>query len=322
MENIYNLKYILNKMIKTSDKAVLIPHKYIDADALGSVIGMHRLLTRLNINSYILIDEEIEHIDNSIRRLFEINNDLNIISIKEYSKIRNKNDLVICLDFNKQSLLYNTDIIPSLHHTIVIDHHELSERNIPTKFKFINTSSSSASEIVTELLNIYHLKIDAKLANTLLAGIYLDSIENPKYKGPKTNSIIAELLIKGADINLVSKFFEPSEESKEKIEYLLKHREDIRKGIALSMADPNIIYTKGELAKAAVSLLNTKTDASFTLGYIDKNLLQISARSNGLYNVVNVMKEMGGGGTRESAATNIITDDMNRELLKLKRIIK
>ena len=78
-------------------------------------------------------------------------------------------------------------------------------------------------------------------------------------------------------------------------------------------------YTREELAKAADYLLKYGVDASFAVGNIGDDIISISARSGEKVNVGDIMKEMGGGGNRYSAATKIknsSVEEVRKQLIK------
>ena len=93
--------------------------------------------------------------------------------------------------------------------------------------------------------------------------------------------------------------------------------------VAINNDDPNMIYSKEDLAKAADWLLKYKaTDASFSLGYVDPEVVYVSARSRGVVNVGEIMSQMGGGGNEYGAATRIENADINEVRMTLEKVIR
>ena len=81
---------------------------------------------------------------------------------------------------------------------------------------------------------------------------------------------------------------------------------------------PEQIYYKEDLAKASDRMMKFQgIDAAFTLGLIEDGVIYISARSGKRVNVGKIMAEMGGGGTIQSAAARIPSDD----IFKLEEIL-
>ena len=65
------------------------------------------------------------------------------------------------------------------------------------------------------------------------------------------------------------------------------------------------MYNVEDIAKAADYLLKYRVNATFAIGYIDDDLISVSARSKGMIDVSNVMAILGGGGNETSAAAKI-----------------
>ena len=74
----------------------------------------------------------------------------------------------------------------------------------------------------------------------------------------------------------------------------------------IAMCIVNGITNSKELAEISEELLTFEdVEASFTLGKLEDNLIGVSARSLGEFDVSEVMKKMGGGGHSSNAATQV-----------------
>ena len=319
------LKNIIDERVRIANQVFILPHVHVDADALASSICMSLIVNKLHKKDYILLNlHNIEFSSNDsilyIKRKFQ--DKVLFITKDDYDKLKSDKDQVIIVDFNKEHLMPYHNLDFSRRNVVVIDHHLYGQDIIPTQYKYINPTESSTCEIMLDLLNMYKIEISHDLASILLSGIYLDSFENPKRVNVKTYATIAELLIKGAKFEEVKKWFKPNRESEDKIDYLVSGKRLVDNRVSISTGKDNIIYTKAELAKAATRLLNITRDASFVFGFIDKDELQVSARSKGGINVAHIMEQMGGGGTKTCAASTISTNNMEENVKKLVKIIK
>src|SRR5690606_38957112 len=97
-----------------------------------------------------------------------------------------------------------------------------------------------------------------------------------------------------------------------------------RYGIAV--ADEKI-YDRQSLAKIADSIVSFQNiDAGFAIGYIEKDVVGISARSITGVNVQVIMESLGGGGHFNNAAAQLVgvslTDARNLLIEKIKTIDK
>ena len=323
MNNIGELNSILDNKIKNSNQVLLMPHEYIDADALASCVGMNEYVKKYDKPCYIIINDDFKKMDSGIKLMLStLGNRFNIINLDDYNSLKSDNDLIITLDVNKEDLLCSPDIIKNNNNIVVIDHHNVGKTSIKKGCIYIDTNSSSASEILENLLDFSNIKYDEVVATILLAGIHLDTINLPYKITTKTMFSKARLMKNGAKPEVLQKFFTSSFESDRKVQELVSKANFITNNIAICIADESIVYTKSELAKVANYLLKFKIDASFAAGFIDDELIQISARSNGNIDVCKIMEQLGGGGTNISAATSITDKSIIPYKKKLETLIK
>lgn len=326
MQTIKDLKLVLDEKIAQSENVFITGHNVVnnnlDFDAIGAIIGMYLIASKLNKNVYLLIENE-QKLESGVKLILdEMRNNLNIINKEKFNLLKSDNDTLIVLDTNKVNLINCSDKLDEFKNIFVIDHHKEDEYTINTDLKYINENISSASEIITELLLLYKVKITPEIANYLLAGIYLDTNKYTKNCSSKTMRIVSKLLDKGGDIKKVNEFFEEDFLSDRKVQSLVSMANFFTYNIALCISDESVRYTKEELAKVADYLLRYKVDAAIAAGFIDDELISISARSKGKIDVSLIMKEFNGGGNIFSAASKIEDNDINVVSEKLKKILK
>lgn len=322
METIKDLKVNLESKILSSKNVVIVPHNRIDFDAFASAIGISLIVEKLEKQSMILVDDPIYNLDSSVKSVIDdARKHFNIINKEKYLKTKDKDDLVIFTDVNKSNLVCISDNLKdiSLEKRFIIDHHDKGIQSIETNYDFINTKSSSATEIIVKLLNCFKIKYSSEIANYLLAGIYLDTNKLTKNTSPDTFKIVARLMENGASNSVIDNWFAEDFESDKRVFELVSKAIIFKYSYAIVMADDSLEYTREELAKVSDQLLKYGVDAAFAIGNVDENLISISARSKERVNVGEVMKELDGGGNRYSAATKL-TDDSIEEVGK--RLIK
>lgn len=321
MENIKELKEILNKKISASQKILIVPHILPDFDALGSAVGLVKICNKLNKESYILIDDDYSTLDKSVNRMIlEIQNTYNVINLNDYLALINNNDLLITTDVNKDHLIAIREHLESFRNKIIIDHHLEDDHTINADYKYINPNISSASEIVATLLKNNNVKYDGKCATYLYAGIILDTNNLKKNITKNTFTTIAKLLEKGANISYVNSLFMEDFERDRKIHELINYSQFINLSYAIA-AGKDKIYSKEDLAKTADYILKYNVDAAFAIGLISESQVGISGRSNGKINVGKVLKELGGGGNIMSAAAKINDNNIEEIEKKLKLVL-
>lgn len=329
MQNITNLKKDIKKCVKKSNQVFITCHLGSDLDAISSAIGMSLIIKKLNKPVYILFDEGEELIEPGVKKIIdEMQDKVSFIKMDTYERIKSDKDLLICLDTNKKYLVCCEDGLNNFNDILIIDHHNTDEDTINTKHSHINTDAFSTSEIITELLSIFKIKIDSEIANYLLAGIYLDTNKLSIDKIPKTTwKAVQKLILLGANTTKVNELFVRDFESDKKVRNLINQAKVIKLkdseiNIAISVDKSLTIYTKEELAKVANALLEYKFAATFAIGYIKPDLISISARSLGYIDISQIMSCFGGGGTKRSSAARVNTDKIEEICKKLEKIYK
>lgn len=323
MDNIKDLKVNLESKILGSNKVVLIPHTPIDFDAFASTIGLSLVVSKLQKPFVIIVDDPAYKIEHSVKKVIdEAKKNFNIVNKEKYLKIKEDGDLFVLADVNKSNLVCLSDELKAVDkdNIVIIDHHDIGPTTIESNCSFIDTKSSSASEIIFKLLNMFKVKCPVEVANYLLAGIYLDTNKLTKNVNPDTFKIVAKLMENGASNCIIDNWFAEDFESDKKVLDLVAKTTLYKYSFAIVLAEEECEYTREELAKVADYLLKYGVDASFAIGKIDESVVSISARSKEKVNVGEVMKELDGGGNRYSAATKITDksiEEVGKQLVKL-----
>lgn len=330
METIKEFKNTLERVIKESEQVFIVPHIKADFDAIASCVGMYLIVKKLGKPPYIILDEPLSEMEPGVKKIIEelkINcsdkDVFSIINTDGYNKIKGKNDVLITVDLNKAYLTGCQSYLDEFKKIMVIDHHKEDEKTIDTEYRYIDVNVSSVSEMIAELLCCFNIKYDKRIADYLLAGIYLDTDSLKRNVTAKTYKMISKLFEKGADIGRVNDLFVYDFVSDRKIQELIGRTEFSTYTFAIALADEGVIYTREELAKAADYLSKYATDAAFSVGHITEDEISISARSaKGLIDVGEVMQELGGGGSPFSAATKITGQTINETGKALTRVLK
>ena len=321
MFDIKYLKSVIENKIKNCDSVVIIPHNNADFDAIGSAIGLSLIAKKYNKPFTIIVNDPPHIIEPGVKKIInECNKEYDILKKDKYLKNRKEeNELFILTDVNKTNLIAVDDILPDKDDIIVIDHHNPDEKTVESNHIFIDNEKSSASEIVTELLQNMKIEIPSDVANYLYSGIYLDTCKLTKNCKANTMSMAAFLLSSGANINQVNDFFKEDIKSDRKVQNLMSNIKITSYMIAIVKASEEDEYTREELAKAADYALKYGVDASFAIGRIEDDFISVSGRSNEKINIDLVMKSIGGGGSPTSGAArrqNTTVEEMHKELIK------
>ena len=301
---IKELKKELMKEIVLSKEIFLSAHSNIDLDAFAAMAGFSLIPKKFKKNTYLIIeDEEIEPATKSA--IDKINKTLKIITNKEAKNMITPKSLLVILDVNKPKLMGSAKLLKYFSRIIVIDHHTETKDTLRIKNLYIDEKSTSTCEIVSELLNTFHVKVPKSYATIMLGGIALDT-NNFMYKMTRKAFYHCYYLTsKGASVDEAQMFLKQDLE-----EYVNRSKmvanTKIDGELAYARGQKGKIYTSQELAKTADLLLEFKgIKISFAIGYLDKNLIGISVRSIGKINAGKLMEYFGGGGNKTEAATKI-----------------
>lgn len=326
MINIKDLKVNLENSILSTENMIIVPHKFADFDAIGSAIGLTLLSKKAKHQSYILNGDSPAETEAGVKIVIEE-------AAKEYgiitkdklnAKMPNgyEESLFVLTDVNKDYLIHAKDIICNKDKTFIIDHHEEDNKTVPSNNKYIDTTASSASEIVTKLLSASKIKIPSDVAKYLLAGIYLDTNKLTKNVTSETMKTVAKLLESGASMVDVINLFKEDFYSDRRVQELVGKIKMFNYTLAVLIGNEDEVFSREELAKAADYALKYGCDGVFAVGNIGNDTVSISARSNAVVNVGEIMHEMGGGGNQYSAATKIEKATPQEVGEQLKKILK
>ncbi len=322
-DGIKNLKVYLDSLdsIGEIENVIIVPHKNVDFDAIASSIGFSLIASKMKKNPYIVVDDQSYSIDRGVQIIMdEAKKTYPIINRDKYLQMRKSSDLIVLVDVNKKYLISLRDDIDEKDRVMIIDHHDSDDSTVLAECEYIDTSMSSASEIIMKLLGLYRIKPCSSVANYLLAGIYLDTNRLSKNVTPETMKVVAKLMECGANINRVTDLFTEDFNSDRRVQELVSRAKISNYSIATIVANSDEEFTREELAKAADYLLKYKVDAAFAVGNIGDNTVSISARSKEKVNVGEVMHQLEGGGNPFSGATklqNTTTEEAGKRLIKV-----
>ena len=299
----------LREIMLKSDKIYIMGHKNTDIDCIGAAVGVYKMATILGKEANIIIDQKcnsstkyvIEKLkqDEKYKEVFITNNDL--------KKMDFNNSLLVVVDTHKKSYLTYPDVLDNFEKVVIIDHHRRGPEFIENALlTYHEIYASSASELVTELLMyMENIELTSQEAETLYAGIVVDT-KNFMFKtGVRTFEVAAYLKRFGIDLTEVKILFQSDFETYVAKVDIVKSAEIIRGKIAVSTSEEKYNDMPIIAAQAADELLSISGIlASFVLCKVD-DVVMISGRSMGDINVQAIMETIGGGGHLTFAGAQI-----------------
>ena len=315
----------INKAVRNAKTVFLMAHKNLDLDALGSQIGMYMFLKRKKKNCYIIIDDRTHEmgVEKVLRELEGCIDIIRSEDIDNYLYPRQSKNLLIVLDTNKEELVQNSEVLDKIKNKLIIDHHETGKTTIKNAEKIIDTKSSSACEMIANLIEYYDVELESYYATIILSGMVLDTNNFTLNTTAETYYTAYYLASLGASAKKVQYLLKQNIEDYAERQKLLASIETLQGNVAFTKATPYTQYRREDLAKVADTLLFfNNIEASFVVGKIGKDLIGVSARSLGNYDINKILEKLGGGGDATSGAATFEDTTISKVEQEVKKLIK
>lgn len=305
-------KKLANKA-KLSSNIIIMGHKNIDIDALGSAIGLRRFFTEFNNNTYIASSLESAGLG-EFKNVLKGNEEYEDIILTKQEAIQkmNKDTLLVVVDVHRKEFTEFSELVESAKHIALIDHHrKLVDYIEDVEIEYHEVYASSTAELVTEIIEYSEKNIELSSfeAEALYGGILVDTKNFTFKTGVRTFEAAAYLRKFGIDIIRVKKYFETNLNGYMNIYDIIRNTKMITENIALARNDKKSASANLECAKAADQMLKiSNIAASITYGY-DGKVMQICLRSLGDINMQLIAEKLGGGGHMTLAGAQMETDD-------------
>jgi bifunctional oligoribonuclease and PAP phosphatase NrnA len=325
----------LKEILAQPKKIAIIPHRNVDGDAMGSTLGLYHILKQLNHEVIVVVPNEIpEYLTwipgtNEATIVFENSN-----SKQQATNLLNDADLIFTLDFNA---FHRTGEqlekeLKNLQKTFVmIDHHEKPDDY--AKFTFSDIGFSSTCQMVYELLeqlNYLHL-LNKNTATCLYTGILTDSggFRFPRTTG-RLHRIVAHLIDLGVENSQIyENLYDNGDYNR--LQILGKALQNLKvlpqyqtSYISLSQEEQNQLNVqKGDtegIVNYGLSIKNINFTAFFT-EVTAENIIKISFRSQGNFDVNEFARKHFNGGGHKNAAGGKSFDNLNDTINKFITIL-
>ncbi len=287
----------LNDLLTNCSDVLVMGHRFSDLDCLGSAVALAVTARGYGKRAFVVTSREKTLAMELIDRYDETGRGTIFIEASEARDMLTDQTLLIITDTHSKLMVEDPELLKAAKSIAVIDHHRKMVDFIDNALLFYHEPySSSASEMVAELLQYMgenHLnQLDAE---SLLAGIMLDTRSFVMKAGVRTFEAAAYLRKLGADTVEVKRMFTGSMETYQKKSEIIS-RAEIYHNTAIACYDGSHGEIRVAAAQAADELLSIKgIYASFTM-FAENGAINVSARSFGEFNVQLIMEAIGGGG--------------------------
>lgn len=309
--------------ILSADNVFVMGHCFSDLDSIGSAVGIHAIAEALSRPCYIVADKDKSTAKSLIENLSEKTLPEAFVDGNTAGTLVTENSLLVIVDTHRASTLDYPELYEKIPNVIVIDHHRRTADYINNAVLYYDEpSASSASEMVTELLQYVPAKVSLKplCAEALLSGIMLDTRNFVISTGARTFEAAAYLKEIGADTVSVRQLFLSSFESYKQKNQIVSTAV-IYKECAVAVATTHSEDMRIIAAQVANELLNVAGVKSSYVLFSEDDQINISARSLGEMNVQLIMEQLGGGGHLTMAATQLTGMTMGDAVVKLENAI-
>ncbi len=284
-------------LIHASDRVVVMGHRQSDLDSLGSAVALATAVRRMGNTAVVAVHRRSTMAGDLIDRFEKDGRGDLFAEPEEIIDLVTPRTLLIITDTHIATMLDSAELYAAATRVAIIDHHRKVVNHIQdTALSYHESSSSSACELVTELLQYMGDGLVGRAeAEALLSGIMLDTRNFVLNTGARTFEAAAYLRRLGADTVAVKKLFSGGVEMYRK-KSMLVSQATVYKNTAIVAVEEDFSTARAVPAQAADELLSIQgITASFVLCNAGHEVI-ISARSYGECNVQLIMEALGGGG--------------------------
>ena len=297
----------LMELIGQSSHVFIMGHRNADLDAVGAAMGICAMCRKKGKKFSIVLDLEKNASERLIAEIRQVPEYHDIfISGQEALLICDNKSILIVVDTNRPDQVECRPLLETISKVCVVDHHRRAADYInPVVVNFHEPYASSASELVTELLQ-YSLDTSDVMpieAKSLLAGIFLDTKSFNVRSGERTFEAAAYLRRLGAEPVEVKKLLQSDFQNTMAKYQIIKSARLYRQEIAIAALNTETSRTLA--AQAADELLNISGISTSFVLYPYHDEVIISARSIGSANVQMILEPLGGGGNAATAGAQV-----------------
>lgn len=301
----------LREIMENRENILIMGHMLTDVDSLGAGVGIYCAARTLGKKAQIVVNNPTSAIRPFIDSFSQEKGypeDM-FIDSEQAIEMMGRNTAVIVVDTNRPSSTECPELLRRTDCIVVFDHHRQGSEVIENPLlSYIEPYASSACEMVAEVLQYFaeDFKLEAREADSIYAGILIDTSNFMTKTGVRTFEAAAYLRRSGAEVTRVRKMLRNDMDAYKARAEAVRHAEVYRNAFAISVCpNENIESPTIVGAQAANELLNiVGIKASFVLTEY-QGKIYVSSRSIDEINVQLIMERLGGGGHFNVAATQL-----------------
>lgn len=291
----------LREIIQESDRVFVMGHGHEDYDAIGAAVGVTHLAKASGkpVNIVLSAYEDTSH---KMINALDADKEMGPMLMTEKTALNIITDksVLFIVDTHVPQVVAAPELLRAAKKRVVIDHHRRNASIIsPTLLTYMEPSASSASELVSELIQYYGGDRDLTTleASCLYAGLVVDTKNFSVQTSVRTFDAASFLRRSGADAKLVRALFAVNVETVRIKSEIMAHLKTVDGYMVFAECPAGTEQAQiiaGQVADYLVTVEGIHT--SFLFYHVEEGVTSISARSDGTVNVQVVMEALGGGG--------------------------
>jgi len=291
----------LREIIQESDRVFVMGHGHEDYDAIGAAVGVTHLAKASGkpVNIVLSAYEDTSH---KMINALDADKEMGPMLMTEKTALNIITDksVLFIVDTHVPQVVAAPELLRAAKKRVVIDHHRRNASIIsPTLLTYMEPSASSASELVSELIQYYGGDRDLTTleASCLYAGLVVDTKNFSVQTSVRTFDAASFLRRSGADAKLVRALFAVNVETVRIKSEIMAHLKTVDGYMVFAECPAGTKQAQIVAGQVADYLVTVEgIHASFLFYHVEEGVTSISARSDGTVNVQVVMEALGGGG--------------------------
>ncbi|MBW8334116.1 MAG: bifunctional oligoribonuclease/PAP phosphatase NrnA [Prolixibacteraceae bacterium] len=319
------------ELIKASSKSiVLVPHMHADGDAMGSVLGLWRILKNAGLKVKIISPTKYPE----FYHWMDGHEEVIIYSHhpKQSARALDESDLLICMDFNQLSRLGDMKALVESYQgkKVLVDHHPYPGNF--TDLVISDISYSSTSELIFSILQSTEFApfIDKNAATSFFTGIMTDTGSfDFSVSNPNTFEVVAQLTRMGIDQqDIHSKVYDNFSADRIRLMgFCLSNRMTVypeynTAAMYITLEDQKAFNFKTGDNEGFVNMPLSIKGVVFSALFTEKEkYIKVSFRSKGEFAVNEICEKYFNGGGHRNASGGELYASMQETLLKFESIL-
>ena len=281
----------LREIIQESDRVFVMGHGHEDYDAIGAAVGVTHLAKASGkpVNIVLSAYEDTSH---KMINALDADKEMGPMLMTEKTALNIITDksVLFIVDTHVPQVVAAPELLRAAKKRVVIS---------PTLLTYMEPSASSASELVSELIQYYGGDRDLTTleASCLYAGLVVDTKNFSVQTSVRTFDAASFLRRSGADAKLVRALFAVNVETVRIKSEIMAHLKTVDGYMVFAECPAGTEQAQIIAGQVADYLVTVEgIHASFLFYHVEEGVTSISARSDGTVNVQVVMEALGGGG--------------------------